>query len=473
MKIKKIISAVAALTIAVAASSCTGDSTGDSIKKITLPDYDAYESEYQTVISGWLIPSSLNEDNVKWITEAGISVMHAIDSGKNASLFFTDYTDDAKEKLDLLNENGIKVYINTNSRDGSSYRKIENFKQSEAVLGMSLDEPNMAEISSMAAQVAWWNQNSDGRIFYCNLYPSFSRVVQNEFSGNYASYLNYYCENVLDNLTAGEKWLSADRYPLTYDDDGNKCLDSAWLSDIQILKNTAKSRKGVKTNFFIQTMPYGINEDGSPSGAIFNSRDRVPSYEDIRMQEYSLAAFGYDGISLFCYGTPAIGFEFAESQQAMIDRNGEKTDIYTAVSKANAEILAFDHVLAQFDWVGTFTNDAGQTNTDKSRTGNSSFKLLQRMSLNGIPSLKSVTTSADTLFGYFNDIDGNDGIMVVNYNETSLKLTDKVELNFDETKYNKALCYIAGKKTVVNLKNGKFELELGIGEGVFVIPYAE
>ena len=95
------------------------------------------------------------------------------------------------------------------------------------------------------------------------------------------------------------------------------------------------------------------------------------------------------------------------------------------------------------------------------------------MSLNGIPSLKSVTTSADTLFGYFNDIDGNDGIMVVNYNETSLKLTDKVELNFDETKYNKALCYIAGKKTVVNLKNGKFELELGIGEGVFVIPYAE
>ena len=126
----------------------------------------------------------------------------------------------------------------------------------------------------------------------------------------------------------------------------------------------------------------------------------------------------------------------------MIDRNGEKTDIYTSVSKANAEILAFDHVLAQFDWVGTFTNDAGQTNTDKSRTGNSSFKLLQRMSLNGIPSLKSVTTSADTLFGYFNDIDGNDGIMVVNYNETSLKLTDKVELNFDETKYNKALCYL-------------------------------
>ena len=465
MKSKKIISAVAALAIVFAATSCGGRGNDSNMNKITLPNYDEYETEYETVISGWLIPSSLNETNVKWINEAGVSVLHA--------LSFPTYNASAKASLDLLGSNGVKVYVNTGSRDGASYQKISSFKQNSAVLGMALDEPSKAEITSMAQQVEWWNQNADGRNFYCNLYPSFAQVVQSEFNGDYASYLKYYCDNVLNNLTTGEKWLSADRYPLTYDNDGNKCLDNAWLSDVQILANVAKQYKNVKTNFFIQTMPYGIKEDGSPNGAIYGSRDRVPTYEDIRMQEYALAAFGYDGISLFCYATPLVGFEFAESQEAMISRSGEKTGIYESVKKANSEILAFDHVLQQFDWIGTFTNDAGQTNDDKPRTQNSSFRLLNRISVKSVLSLNSVTTSRDTLFGYFNDVDGNDGIMVVNYNETSLNLTDEVTLNFDSSKYNKAICYVGGKKTVVNLSGGKLNLELGVGEGVFVIPYAE
>ena len=465
MKSKKIISAVAALAIVFAATSCGGRGNDSNMNKITLPNYDEYEAEYETVISGWLIPSSLNETNVKWINEAGVSVLHA--------LSFPTYNASAKAALDLLGSNGVKVYVNTGSRDGASYQKISSFKQNSAVLGMALDEPSKAEITSMAQQVEWWNQNADGRNFYCNLYPSFAQVVQSEFNGDYASYLRYYCDNVLNNLSTGERWLSADRYPLTYDNDGNKCLDNAWLSDVQILANVAKQYKNVKTNFFIQTMPYGIKEDGSPNGAIYGSRDRVPTYEDIRMQEYALAAFGYDGISLFCYATPLVGFEFAESQEAMISRSGEKTAIYDSVKKANSEILAFDHVLQQFDWIGTFTNDAGQTNDDKPRTQNSSFRLLNRISVKSVLSLNSVTTSRDTLFGYFNDVDGNDGIMVVNYNETTLNLTDEVTLNFDSSKYNKAICYVGGKKQVVNLSSGKLNLELGVGEGVFVIPFAE
>ena len=472
MKSKKIISAVAALAIVFAATSCGGRGNDSNMNKITLPNYDEYETEYETVISGWLIPSSLNETNVKWIKEAGVSALFACGAG-DVVLSFPTYDQKAKAALDLLGSNGVKVYVNTSSRDGASYRKISSFKQNSAVLGMALDEPSKAEITSMAQQVEWWNQNADGRNFYCNLYPSFAQVVQSEFNGDYASYLRYYCDNVLNNLSTGERWLSADRYPLTYDNDGNKCLDNAWLSDVQILANVAKQYKNVKTNFFIQTMPYGIKEDGSPNGAIYGSRDRIPTYEDIRMQEYALAAFGYDGISLFCYATPLVGFEFAESQEAMISRSGEKTGIYESVKKANSEILAFDHVLQQFDWIGTFTNDAGQTNDDKPRTQNSSFRLLNRISVKSVLSLNSVTTSRDTLFGYFNDVDGNDGIMVVNYNETTLNLTDEVTLNFDSSKYNKAICYVGGKKQVVNLSSGKLNLELGVGEGVFVIPFAE
>ena len=147
MRLKSIISAVAALAIVFAATSCGGRGNDSKMNKITLPNYDEYESEYETVISGWLIPSSLNETNVKWINEAGVSVLHA--------LSFPTYDQKAKAALDLLGSNGVKVYVNTGSCDGSSYRKISSFKQNSAVLGMALDEPNKAEITSMAQQVEW------------------------------------------------------------------------------------------------------------------------------------------------------------------------------------------------------------------------------------------------------------------------------------------------------------------------------
>lgn len=485
MKANKILSAALAVGMLFAVAACDGgvsgnESNGNSNKgsengmtKIILPDYDLKKDEYELKIGGWLIPPDLNEENVKWITEAGINVMHAVPAGDEATIFFNDYDEKAKKVLDLFGENGIGVYVNTLSREGSSFNKISKFKENKAVLGMSLDEPSKAEINSMAAAVDYYNKNGGNTNFYSNLFPSFAQVVQKEFDGVYSDYLKYYCDNVLSKLTVGEKWLSADRYPLTYNDNGEKILDDNWLFDIQTLKKVADGYEGVKTNFFIQTMPYGIDEDGNPTAGKYGSRDRVPTYEDVRMQEYALMAFGYDGISLFCYGTPTVGGEFAASQVAMIDREGKKTEIYESVKKANLELLAIDHVLLQFDYIGTFTNDADHTTTGKDRTANTSFQLLTRLSLDSIPSLKEVTTSADTLFGYFNDEDGNDGIMAVNYNETTKELTDKITLTFDALKYNKAVVYVGGEKTVVTLDNGKLEHTLGIGEGIFVIPYAD
>ncbi|CDE21826.1 unknown [Acidiphilium sp. CAG:727] len=101
MKSKKIISAVAALAIVFAATSCGGRGNDSNMNKITLPNYDEYETEYETVISGWLIPSSLNETNVKWIKEAGVSALFACGAG-DVVLSFPTYDQKAKAALDLL-----------------------------------------------------------------------------------------------------------------------------------------------------------------------------------------------------------------------------------------------------------------------------------------------------------------------------------------------------------------------------------
>ena len=235
----------------------------------------------------------------------------------------------------------------------------------------------------------------------------------------------------------------------------------------------AKKYEGIKTNFFIQTMPYGTDSEGNGLGATEGSRDRVPSLEDIRLQEAALMAFGFDGISMFCYGTPVASGEFSSEQFAMIDREWNKTEIYESVKQATTELRKFDHVLLQFDYQSTFTNDAGKTVTTSTilnTTKNDSFKNLDRIRISGTSSVKSVYTSQDTLFGYFKDEQNNEGFVAVNYNDTSKGLSDKVEITFDATEYDAAVCYISGEEKLIRLTDGKLSLELGAGEGVFVIP---
>ena len=457
----------------------TADENASSIQKIILPDYDANKSEYGIDISGWLIPKNISTADVDWITDAGINIMHAVAAGDSETLFFPEYNDEAIAKLNFFRDKKIQIYVNTCSRDAASFQKISSFGTHGGVIGMSYDEPTKAEIDEIAKYVDYFNRNGNGKNMFVNLFPSFASSVKSDFGKwynttqqKYELYLQYYCDNVLSKLTSGEKWLSADRYLLTYDKNGKKCLDNGWLADVQSVAKVAKNY-GAKTNFFVQTMAYGAT-NGVASGAQEGSRDRVPTYNDIRLQQYALMAFGYDGISLFCYGSPAAGGEFSLSQTGIIDRNGNKTETYEAVKKANNELLSFDHVLKQFNWQGVFTCDAGKTLTGTSTTSNASFKTLDRISLANVSSLSKVSASADTLCGYFKDSAGNDGIMVVNYNETTENLTDTVELTFDSSKYNAAVCYVGGvKKVFTGLTDGKLSLSLGAGEGIFVIPYAE
>lgn len=457
----------------------TADENASTIQKINLPDYDSKKTEYGIDISGWLIPKNISTSDVDWITEAGINIMHAVAAGDSETLFFPEYNDEAKAKLNFFRDKGIQIYVNTCSRDATSFQKISSFGAHGGVIGMSYDEPTKAEIDEIAKYVDYFNRNGNGKNMLVNLFPSFASSVKSDFGKwyntaqqKYELYLQYYCDNVLSKLTSGEKWLSADRYLLTYDKNGNKCIDSGWLADVQSVAKVAKNY-GAKTNFFIQTMPFGAT-NGVATGAKEGSRDRVPTYNDIRLQQYALMAFGYDGISLFCYGSPIADGEFASSQYGMIDRNGNKTEIYDAVKQANNELLSFDHVLKQFAWQGVFTCDAGKTITGTSSTSNASFKSLDRISLANVSSLSKFSASADTLCGYFKDAAGNDGIMVVNYNETTENLTDTVELTFDSSKYNAAVCYVGGvKKVFTGLTDGKLSLSLGAGEGIFVIPYAE
>ncbi|MBQ9709254.1 MAG: hypothetical protein IJV67_01375 [Clostridia bacterium] len=440
--------------------SCKGTGNTGTGSGGGLPDYDTKKDELSVDIMGWVTPVSMNDEQLGYIVESGVGALFYMTNTYSPS-------NEVFNELELCKNYGIDIYISSGAKDGSVVGNIENFNNCDAVIGMTIDEPNKDGITSIASAVEGFNSVSNGKSLFVNLYPSFANAV-NKFSGGYEEYLRYYCESVLEKLTVGEKWLSADRYPLIYNTKGEKDLDSGWLYDIETVATVARDYKDVKSNFFIHTMPYG---SGTGSG----SRNRVPTYEDIRMQEYTLMAFGYDAISLFCYGTPNVGPEFSDEQVAMIDRSGNRTDIYYAAQRANKEILAFDHVLKQFSWKGVFTNDAGKTTVDKDRTTNSSFSnLINRMSLEQVSFIDEVYSSEDTLFGYFMDEEDNEAVMLVNYNETTKEKKDDVKITFNsQYKYNKCLCYVGGEKKVFDVVDNTLQITLGVGEGVFAIPYRQ
>ncbi len=266
---------------------------------------------------------------------------------------------------------------------------------------------------------------------------------------------------ITKNLGVGsERWISADHYVLQLKN-GVNSLAPAYLGNVNYVAKYGE-KYGFKKNYFIQTMPFS-------SGA----HNRVPGYEEIRLQEYALLAFGMDGISLFCYQTPMVNAEFSETQLAMIDREGNPTPIYDAAKKANLELRNFEHVYMQFDWKGVFTYDKIKEANPK-RAYECFSTIFDMLSVDDVASLDGVYGSENTLFGYFGDEKGNDGFMVVNYNDPQNVKSNNVTMNFNaQYGYNKAIVYVGGEKTVKDISYNTLDLQLGAGEGVFVIPFTE
>ena len=449
--------------LAFSMSACGGNGSTDN----SIHEEPTFADDKSLTIGGWVGPSTYDDAQMKYLQESGVDTLYLL-----ADAYDVEGT---KSQLAALEKAGVSAYLaGGNSPDRidamEKYQDVPNLK------GMTFDEPNRADIDALSKYVAKYSSLANGKNFFVNFFPSHWTGLESstEFNGNYENYLQYGYDKLISKSDTGEKWISVDRYPLKEDkdekatddyspvtDDASLVVwDSGWLHDLEaaaILGN----KYDLKTNFFIQTMPY------------LPSHNVMPTYEDIRMQLYTALAFGYDGVAEFCYGTPPIGKEFQKEQVAMIDREGNPTAIYKAAKKANSEVKKFDHAYLAFDWQGVFTNDAGKTITEKERrTANTSFQnLVGRLDIADIDSVQSVYSSRDTLFGYFKDTKKRESFVVVNYNETRSAQSDIVRIAFDSKTYRYCVVYKGGEKKITELSNGMLELELEVGEGTFVIPY--
>ena len=390
-------------------------------------------------VNGWVASESYSDDMLEKIAAAGLTSVSFAAAG-------TQYIapSDLSASKDIINryaKYGINIYTVGGVADFASVGDFANYGN---VLGLMIDEPNKSQIDEIAAVIDTFNTANVGKkVLIVNLLPSYASAVTSDFS-TYSAYLQYLYDNVLSKLKC-ELWISVDRYPIVRDAKGNPTLDSGWLGDVEAVATFAKAN-GLKKNFFIQTMPYG-------SGGFNDSHDRTPTKEDITLQYYVLLAYGYDSISLFCLGTPAPdGTTFLDGQNAMINRNNETTDIYTAVKEVNEEVNKFDFILNRFSW------DAAVLKTNSLLTSVQAKKI----------GLKDISSTKNALFSHLVDeTRGREAYCVVNYNDTSLNYTNTITLTFSgETILT--VIQNGGFRTVTST-SGKFTFTLGVGESIIVI----
>ena len=422
-------------------SAIVGDYAFITQEQLNLLGYYSASETSDIQVNGWVAPESYSDDMLEKIAAAGLTSVSFAAAGTG-----TQYIDpsDLSASKDIINryaKYGINVYTVGGIDNFASIGAFANYGN---VLGLMLDEPNKSQIDEIAAAVDAFNlANVGNKVLIVNLLPSYASAVTSDFS-TYSAYLQYLYDNVLSKLKC-ELWISVDRYPIVRDAKGNPMLDSGWLDDVEAVATFAKAN-GLKKNFFIQTMPYG-------SGGFNDSHDRTPTKEDITLQYYVLLAYGYDSISLFCLGTPAPdGTTFLDGQNAMINRNNETTDIYTAVKEVNEELNKFDFILNRFSW------DAAVLNTSSLLTSVHAKKI----------GLKDISSTKNALFSHLVDeTRGREAYCVVNYNDTSLNYTNTITLTFSgETTLT--VIQNGGFRTVTST-SGEFTFTLGVGEGIIVI----
>ncbi len=425
-----------------------------------------YEDNKTMQIGAWVAPNIQKDENgdYKYITES--HYQDIADSGINViyALYEAFDFNATMEALDMAEAAGIGYYVRDSSI-GSLFQdvfdaqgepiqddvdadfelfknRVAAYKDHPAFKGhLIFDEPGAALYDWLGLYHQYYKEYLPDKDFYVNLLPTYSSIDQRD-DRTYGEYIDEYINKV------NPEFLSYDHYPLMlfYEE---PVLTDDYLFNLELIAEKTKEAD-IPFWLFIQTIGYTT---------ISGTQTRRPEEDDIRWQVAVSMAYGVQGIQHFCYWTPG-GNGNESFTTAMIDREGNKTDLYEAASKVNHEVLNYDHVYLDFTWEGTMTVPKGEENVN--------FRMLAN-NLSEHERVKDVDVEEDAIIGTFKDSKGNDGFMVVNYTDPALDKSNKVTITFKDAK--KAIVYEKGFKKVIDLKRGKLTLNLESGEGRFVIPF--
>lgn len=339
------------------------------------------------------------------------------------------------------------------------------FKDYPAIKGFAIcDEPSWLQVLELrASYLPWFNENyGNGNYkFYNNFFTAQSALIGKDFDGevkNYDDYCNFYIEEVLlKALDDGSKTYSHDIYPLGAKN-GELVTHTGWL---RANYNTATYCKkfGLTMGTYIQAYE-GYADTVLPSSAA-----------EIKFMLYTDIAFGSRQIMYFGYKeTTDQGLIYP-----MMTQSGVPNPLYYYVQEGNREIAKIDHVLLDFDdWQGIYTfvgtgNKLPYTeHFDKIVPNKSLEEFAETTKLESLTGVTKFKSKYNSIVGEFKDSNGNTGFLLQNFDDRNLTRSNKVKITFENA--DGVLYYRKGEPIVQGLINHKFEIELDMCEGIFLIP---
>ena len=363
--------------------------------------------------------------------------------------------------LKLLEEYGIDTFLQPhNSRYSltptnnpcyyEQYFSDVDFRDYPAVKGFYVaDKSDYGQILDTEARyLSWFNENygGEGYAFYGNLFGCYT---ENWRTGDYLNktYEDYVEKflSTLDKSQSANNYFGIDCYPLK-EHDGTLSLGDTALG-VHLDAATRAKAHGAELSAFVQV--FGTTNDTSY---------RIPTtFAEIDWGLNNVLSFGARLINFYCYR------EYKQDKFLGMLTEGVPNERYYFVQEAIANLRKWEHVYLSYTWEHIYANDG----TGSRLSVNPMFERVKDKE-KPITDVKALKSRYDVVLSEFSDGENNKAFLLTNYDEPTLQRNNKVTVTFE--KAQGALYYRDGEPTTVLLDNGKFEVELESGEGVFVIP---
>jgi len=352
--------------------------------------------------------------------------------------------------LDLAEDRGMQVAVKDPRIYNDVKAVVEDFKDHPALWGYYLvDEPGRKEFKKYGRIYREFMKHDPEHTPFINMLPG-------PRDSPYRRFLREWIDAVgSENL----HYLVFDNYPfastkfddLYYGRGRSHGHIPDYCNDLETVRKLGLEHN-IKTGLYLQSV--GIK------GYL-----RRPDTNDLRWNVYTALAYGVKSIQWFTWWTPSPG-KFTD---AIIDRKGNKTDIYEAVKQLNAQIQTLGPALMKLDAVNVYHSGVIPENLPE------------------VPEdffFKPVNPKDAVLVSHMIDRkNGRHYVMAVNKDNRSLKkhaeklvLNGKKTLEFMVSGKINGLSRISkdtGKKVSVdkNLKDGVFSDSFLPGEGkIYVLP---
>lgn len=248
------------------------------------------------------------------------------DCGFDVGISIFNNMQEIDKAMNCANQVGMKLIPWCPAVEKDVRKNVEKLRSYPAFYAYCIgDEPTMKKLKNFKDRLNVIKDVDTSFPFYINLAPSYGTETL-EWLGvsNYSSYIHAACVDLQ------LPYLSFDYYPVIKGRFGIK-LRPNWFSCLEAIRRESLKMQIPFWTFVLST-PHSVYPR--------------PTLASLRLQIYSSLAYGAQAIQYFTYWTPQ-GDSKNSYSEAMISKQGKRTELYYLVKKMNEELHGFSSLFTE------------------------------------------------------------------------------------------------------------------------------